>query len=65
VTEPGELGDAVRDAVRSGVPTLVDVHVDPAASPIATGTWQLPPLPHPEPNYIKAARAAGVRSGGE
>jgi acetolactate synthase-1/2/3 large subunit len=47
------------------VPTLVDVHVDPAASPIATGTWQLPPLPHPEPNYIKAARAAGVRSGGE
>ena len=61
VTEPGELGDALRDAVRSQRPTLLDVHMDPAASPVATGTWQLPPLPHPEPNYERAARAAGVR----
>ena len=61
VTEPGDLGDALAKAVRSDHPTLLDVHVDPTASPIATGTWQLPPLPHPEPNYAQAARAAGVR----
>jgi hypothetical protein len=29
---------------------VIDVAVD-VAPPIATGTWQLPPLPHPEPNY--------------
>ncbi len=62
VTEPGELGDAVRDALRSAQPTVVDVHVDARTGPIATGTWELPPLPHPEPNYIKAAQAAGVRA---
>ena len=61
VTDPGELGDALRDAVRAQRPTLLDVHMDPMAAPIATGTWQLPPLPHPEPNYERAARAAGIR----
>jgi acetolactate synthase-1/2/3 large subunit len=50
VTAPGELGDVLGAAVRSGRPTVVDVTVD-VAPPIATGTWQLPPLPHPEPNY--------------
>jgi acetolactate synthase I/II/III large subunit len=49
VTAPGELGDALSVAVRSGRPTVVDVAVD-VAPPIATGTRQLPPLPHPEPN---------------
>jgi hypothetical protein len=34
--------------------------VDPGAGPIATGTWQLPPLAHPEPNY--PALAAGSRN---
>jgi hypothetical protein len=29
---------------------VVDVAVD-VTPPIATGTWQLPPLVHPEPNY--------------
>jgi hypothetical protein len=29
---------------------VVDVAVD-VAPPIATGPWQLPPLPHLEPNY--------------
>jgi acetolactate synthase-1/2/3 large subunit len=49
VTAPGELDDVLAAAVRSGRPTVVDVAVD-VAPPIATGTWQLPPLPHPEPN---------------
>ena len=51
VTAPGDVGDALTAAVRSGHPTVVDVAVDPGAAPIATGTWQLPPLEHPEPNY--------------
>jgi len=59
VTAPGELGDALDAAVRSDRPTVVDVVVDPSAGPIATGTWQLPPLAHPEPNY--PALAAGSR----
>jgi acetolactate synthase-1/2/3 large subunit len=50
VTTPGELGDALDAAVRADRPTVVDVAVDVSA-PIATGTWQLPPLAYPEPNY--------------
>jgi acetolactate synthase-1/2/3 large subunit len=50
VTTPGELGDALAAAVHADRPTVVDVAVD-VAPPIATGTWQLPPLAHPEPNY--------------
>ncbi len=59
VTQPGELGDALVAAVRSERPTVVDVAVA-ATAPIATGTWQLPPLPHPEPNYPALAAAAGT-----
>lgn len=51
VTEPGDLGDALKVALKSAKPTLIDVIVDPVAAPVATGTWQLPPLPHAEPNY--------------
>jgi acetolactate synthase-1/2/3 large subunit len=51
VTAPGELGDALAAAVHSDRPTVVDVRVDAGAGPVATGTWQLPPLPYPEPNY--------------
>ena len=50
VTAPGELGDALAAAVNSDRPTVVDVAVD-VTPPIATGTWQLPPLAYPEPNY--------------
>ena len=50
VTAPGELGDVLAAAVRADRPTVVDVAVD-VTPPIATGTWQLPPLAHPEPNY--------------
>jgi acetolactate synthase-1/2/3 large subunit len=50
VTAPGELADVLAAAVRADRPTVVDVAVD-VTPPIATGTWQLPPLVHPEPNY--------------
>jgi acetolactate synthase-1/2/3 large subunit len=60
VTTPGELGDALNAAVSADRPTVVDVAVD-VAPPIATGTWQLPPLPYPEPNY-PALLAQGVKA---
>jgi acetolactate synthase I/II/III large subunit len=58
VTAPEELGDALGAAVRSNRPTVVDVAVD-VVPPIATGTWQLPPLPHPEPNYPALLKEKG------
>jgi acetolactate synthase-1/2/3 large subunit len=58
VTRPGDLGDALASAIRSDRPTVVDVAVE-ASAPIATGTWQLPPLAHPEPNYPALVAAAG------
>jgi len=62
VTAPGEIGDALAAAIRSDRPTVVDVTVDVAA-PIATGTWQLSLLEHPEPNYpaLVASAARGRR----
>lgn len=66
VTEPGDLGDAIEMAVKSNRPTLIDVVVDREAAPVATGTWQLPPLPHPEPNYpAPVARPTGARAPGD
>jgi acetolactate synthase I/II/III large subunit len=63
VTAPGDLGDALQAALRSGRPTVLDVIVERGAGPIATGTWQLPPLAHPEPNYPALAnRAAKPRA---
>ena len=64
VTAPGELADVLAAAVRADRPTVVDVAVD-VTPPIATGTWQLPPLLHPEPNYpALLARPANARTAG-
>jgi acetolactate synthase-1/2/3 large subunit len=30
---------------------VLDVRVDREAKPLATASWDLPPLPHPEPNF--------------
>jgi acetolactate synthase-1/2/3 large subunit len=57
VESPGELEDVLEAALRSDRPTVVDVLIDMEDAPVAVGTWQLPPLPHPEPNYPGARRA--------
>lgn len=49
VRRPEELAGAIREALKSGVPYVVSVAVDRDARPIATATWDLPPLPHPIP----------------
>jgi acetolactate synthase-1/2/3 large subunit len=51
VTRPGELGDALETALASGKPTVLDVLVDPDVALPAVATWDLPPLPHPEPTF--------------
>ncbi len=51
VTTPAELSERLLCAVSAGVPTVLDVPVDSEIPPPATGSWSLPPLPHPLPNF--------------
>lgn len=61
VERPQDLREHLADAVRSSRPTLLDVRVDALISPPATGSWDLPPLPAPDPNY--PPKSAAVASG--
>ncbi|TCI00514.1 thiamine pyrophosphate-binding protein [Roseococcus sp. SYP-B2431] len=60
VTHAGEVEDAIQAAIRANRPYLVEVPVDRDIRPIGTGSWDLPPLPHPEPNFLKAMAARGL-----
>jgi acetolactate synthase-1/2/3 large subunit len=46
---PADLGAALKTALDSGRPTVIDVAVDADTPQPAVATWELPPLPHPEP----------------
>jgi acetolactate synthase-1/2/3 large subunit len=48
---PADLGAALKAALDSGRPTVIDVPVDAEIPQPAVGTWDLPPLPHPEPTF--------------
>lgn len=60
VTHPGELEDAIAAAVAANRPYLLEVIVDREIRPIGTGSWELPPLPPPEPNFLQALAKAGL-----
>ncbi|HEY1931737.1 MAG TPA: thiamine pyrophosphate-binding protein [Acetobacteraceae bacterium] len=60
VTRADEVEDALKAAIASGRPYLVEVPVDREIRPIGTGSWDLPPLPPPEPNFLRALAAAGI-----
>ena len=51
VEHPQDLGEQLRAALASGRPTVLDVRVQREARPPASGSWDLPPLPAPEPNF--------------
>jgi acetolactate synthase-1/2/3 large subunit len=51
VDHPADLEPVLATALASGRPTVVDVAVDAEVSQPAVGTWQLPPLPHPDPSF--------------
>ena len=48
---PGDLGAALKTALDSGRPTVIDVPVDAEVPQPAVATWELPPLPHPAPAF--------------
>jgi acetolactate synthase I/II/III large subunit len=51
VDDPGDLRDVLAAALQSGRPAVIDVRVDADALQPAVGSWELPPLPHPEPSF--------------
>ncbi|MHB1936747.1 MAG: thiamine pyrophosphate-binding protein [Acidobacteriaceae bacterium] len=51
VERPADLIPQLQAAIASGRPTVLDVRVDREIRPLATGSWDLPPLPHPMPNF--------------
>lgn len=51
IDDPRDVAEALRAAIESGRPTVLDVRVDSSAGAPATGSWDLPPLAGPNPDY--------------
>jgi acetolactate synthase-1/2/3 large subunit len=65
VERPSDLRDQISAAIAAHRPTVLDVRVDADVFPPATGSWDLPPLTAPLPNYgwrPQASTPAGARS---
>lgn len=56
VTQASDLEDVIQTALAANRPYLIDVEVDRDIRPVGTGSWALPPLPNPEPNFLKLAK---------
>ncbi|MDN4609170.1 thiamine pyrophosphate-binding protein [Sporosarcina highlanderae] len=52
VTQADEISEAVQEAIKLNKPYLIEVEVARDIKPPGTGTWSLPPFPHPEPNFL-------------
>ena len=55
VERAADLEGVIETAIKSNKPYLVEVSVDREIRPVGTGTWELPPIPHGEPNFRKLA----------
>jgi acetolactate synthase-1/2/3 large subunit len=51
VERPADFAEQLQIALASGKPAVLDVRVDREVRPLATGSWDLPPLPHPLPTF--------------
>ena len=51
VVRPGDFKDVLHHAIQANEPFVIDVVVERDARAPSTGTWVLPPFPHPEPSY--------------
>jgi acetolactate synthase-1/2/3 large subunit len=51
IDSPDEVADAVEAAIKSNRPTVLDVRVDGTTAAPSTGSWDLPPLAGPAPDY--------------
>lgn len=54
VSRSSDFRDALKVALASGRPYLIDLEVDPGVKPPSTGSWELPPMPAPEPAFGSA-----------
>ena len=64
VEDPGDLGDALAAAIEADRPWVIDVEVARDEAPLPSGTWELPPLPHPLPPPDTSAFAGHRPIGG-
>ncbi len=53
IEKPGDFADAFEHALKSGVPTVLDVIINRDTPVPITGTWQMPPIPAAEPTFGK------------
>ena len=60
VIHAGEVEEAIITAIAANRPYLIEVPVERDIRPIGTESWELLPLPQPEPNFLKALAAAGL-----
>jgi acetolactate synthase-1/2/3 large subunit len=51
VKRAGDLREALEVALKAQAPFVLDVDVAREARLATTGTWELPPFPHPEPSF--------------
>ena len=51
VEKPADFKPALVEALAAGKPYVLDVMIDRTIKPPATGSWELPPMQPPEPNY--------------
>jgi acetolactate synthase I/II/III large subunit len=51
IERAADLAPQLEQALASGRPTVLDVRIDRDVRPTATASWDLPPLPHPLPNF--------------
>ncbi len=51
VERPQDFAPQLEAAIASGRPAVLDVRIDREVRPLATGSWDLPPRPHPMPNF--------------
>ncbi|TAM74771.1 thiamine pyrophosphate-binding protein [bacterium] len=51
VERPADLAPQLEAAIAANRPTVLDVRIDREIRPLASGSWDLPPIPHPMPNF--------------
>ena len=50
IEKPGDLAPQLEAAIASNRPTVLDVRIDREIRPLASGSWELPPIAPPLPN---------------
>ena len=51
IEHPDQFADAYREALRSDIPTVLDVIINRDTSMPVIGTWQMPPIPEVQPTF--------------